>query len=278
MSYNLSRYTTVEVKPEFSPVIMFAAGFSANDLLFDWTSFKLPQGGNRLVGITAIIRSNDGIDQICPMDLFFARQAEDMGDITNGTAPVSMGTPHADATINPANAYWNQIIGHSKLTADNFSTVGANEGGFSVGTTGYHASTGATAGLTGQSPLIFADYGSDVAINDGGIDADGYYTFYVGATAIGTPNFDSNLAFASGTGNDLTCDGTDARKILAPGDRIKALDVTDSTTIIDIGTVGTVPDNTSVLLKGTTTSTGTLGDGDLIFNVNPIRLILTFER
>jgi hypothetical protein len=47
---------------------------------------------------------------------------------------------------------------------------------------------------------------------------------------------------------------------------------------VGIGTVGTVPDATSVLLKGATTSAGTLGDGDLIFNINPIKLILTFER
>ena len=266
----LGKYITRILKPEISPVIGFAAAFTANDLLFDWESFTLPQGGNRLVGATAVIRSNDGTDQVCPMNLFFAKQAINMGDIADGTAPVSMGTQHADPTINPANAYWNQIVGHSKLTADNFSTAGANEGGFTVGTTGYHASTGATAGLTGQSPLIFEDYGTP--------SNKGEYTFYVGATAIGTPNFDSNLAFASGTENDLTCDGTDARKILAPGDRIKALDISDNTTIIDIGTVGTVPDATSILLKGTTTSAGTLGDGDLIFNINPIKLILTFER
>ena len=267
----LGKYITRTLKPEVSPVIGFAAAFTANDLLFDWESFTLPQGGNRLVGVTAVIRSNDGADQICPMDLFFAKNALSMGDIADGTAPVSMGTQHADPTINPANAYWNQIVGHSKLTADNFSTVGANEGGFTVGTTGYHASTGATAGLAGQSPLIFEDYGTP--------NNRGEYTFYVGATAIGTPNFDSNLAFASGTGNDLTCDGTDAKKILAPGDRIKAYDVSeDDGTIIDIGTVGTVPDATSVLLAAGASSAATLTDGDLIFNINPIKLILTFER
>ena len=266
------KYFTVEVKPEIGPVIGFAAAFTANDLLFDWSSFKLPKGGNRLVGITAVIRGADGVDQTCAMDLFFAKQAYDMGDITDGTAPVSMGTQHADATINPANAYWNQIIGHTKLTADNFSTAGANEGGFTVGTTGYHASTGATAGLTGQSPLIFEDYGSGLA------DSEGFFTYYVGATAIGTPNFDSNVAFASGTGNDITVDGTDARKVLAPGDRIKALDIDDNTTVIDVGTVGTIPDDTSILLKDGASSTGTLADGDLIFNINPIKLLLHFEK
>ena len=267
----LGKYITREIKPEIGPNIGYLAAFTANDLLFDWTSFTLPQGGNRLIGITAVIRSNDGADQTCAMDLFFAKQAINMGDIADGTAPVSMGTQHADPTINPANPYWDQIVGHAKLTADNFSTAGAIESGMTVGTTGYHASTGATAGLTAESPLIFGDYGT--------ASSDGMYTFYVGATAIGTPNFDSNLAFASGTGNDLTCDGTDAQKVLAPGDRIKAYDASeDDGTIIDIGTVGTVPDATSVLLKGATTSAATLTDGDLIFNINPIKLILTFER
>lgn len=268
----LGKYITRTLKPEVSPVIGFAAAFTANDLLFDWEPFTLPQGGNRLIGVTAIIRGTDGADQRCAMDLFFAKQAIDMGDIADGTAPVSMGTQHADANIAPANAYWNQVIGHTQLTFENFNTAGANEGGFTVGTTGHGSNpdTNGSNGRQAETPLIFEDYGTP---NDRG-----GYTFYVGATTPSTPNFDSNLAFASGTGNDLTCDGTDARKVLAPGDRIKALDITDNTTIIDIGTVGTVPNDTSVLLKGTTTSAGTLGDGDLIFNINPIKLILTFER
>ena len=269
--HNLSRYFTVTLQPEIAPSIAHLNAFTANDLLFDWQEFKLPSGGSRLIGITAVVRSTDGDDQTCAMDLFFARQALDMGDVTDGTAPVSMGTQHADPTINPANPYWDQVIGHAKLTADNFSTAGAIESGITVGTTGYQASTGATAGLTAQSPLVFEEYGAT--------PSDGFYTFYVGATCIGTPDFHSDLAYASGDGNDLTCDGTDARKYLAPGDRIKAYDISeDDGTTIDIGTVGTIPDATSILLKGSTTSAGTLADGDNIYNINPIKLILTFER
>ena len=60
--HNLSRYFTVEVKPEIAPNIGYLAAFTANDLLFDWESFKLPSGGSRLIGITAVVRSNDGAD------------------------------------------------------------------------------------------------------------------------------------------------------------------------------------------------------------------------
>jgi hypothetical protein len=266
------KYFTVEVEPEISPAIQHLNAFTANDLLFDWTAFKMPKGGSRLIGITAVVRSTDGDDQTCAMDLFFARQAVNMGDIANGTAPTSLGTLHADPTIIPNNPYWDQIMGHAKLTADNFSTAGAIESGITVGTTGYVASTGATAGLQAPNPLIFEDYGSGLA------DSEGLYTYYVGATAIGTPDFHSDLAFASGTGNDLTCDGTDARKLLAPGDRIKAIDIDDGSTVLDIGTVGTIPDGTSILLEGSTTSIDTLGDGDNIYNIHPIKLILSFEK
>ena len=110
---SLGRYITREVRPEIGPNIGYLAAFTANDLLFDWTSFKLPQGGSRLIVVTAVV----------------------MGDIADGTAPGSMGTQHADPTINPANPYWDQIIGHAKLTADNFSTAGAIESGMTVGTT-----------------------------------------------------------------------------------------------------------------------------------------------
>ena len=267
---SLGKYITVEVEPEISPAIQHLNAFTANDLLFDWTAFTLPKGGNRLLGVTAIVRSTDGADQTCAMDLFFARQALNMGDITDGTAPVSMGTLHADPTINPANPYWDQVVGHIKLTADNFSTAGAIESGMTVGTTGRHAGDDSTPGLVGPSPLVLSDYGDP--------DGNGDFTFYVGATCIGTPDFHSDLAFASGTGNDLTCDGTDARKLLAPGDRIKAIDIDDGSTVIDIGTVGTIPDATSVLLEGSTTSTGTLGDGDNLYNIHPIKLIFAFER
>jgi len=277
---HLGRYITREVKPVIGPNIGYLGAFTANDVLFDWTVFTLPQGGSRLVGVTAIIRANgahatDPVDQECPMDLFFAKAAYNMGDIADGTAPTTLGTQHAASTADPANAYYNNIIGHTKLTVDNFNTDDTpSTTGVTIGTTGYHASTsGATQGLTGQSPTIFDDYGLT--------PGDGLHKFYVGATCIGTPNFDSNCAFVSEdeTGNDLTVDGGTAKDMFAPGDRIKAYDISeDNGTIIDIGTIGTVPDDTSILLKDEASSAGTLANGDLIFNINPIKLILTFER
>lgn len=267
----LGRYITRTVKPLVKASIAHLNAFTANDLLFDWTSFTLPQGGSRLVGVTAIIRSTDGADQIVPMDLFFARNAFNMGDIADGTAPTSLGTPHAAPTTPSTNPYYNNLIGHTKLTADNFSTAGAIDFGFSIGTTGYQASTGATAGLSGQNPLIFEDYGTT--------PNDGLYTFYVGATCIATPDFHSDLAVVSVDGLDITCDGTDARTLLAPGDVLEAYDINvDDGTLFELGTVASIPDATSVIMKSGATNLSLLQDGDNLYNINPIKLILTFER
>ena len=268
----LGRYITRTVKPLIKSHRQHQAAFTANDLLFDWTSFTLPQGGSRLVGITAIVRSNDGADQTVPMDLFFARNTFNTGDVQDGTAPTSLGTSHAAITTPLQDPYYNNLIGHTKLTADNFSTAGAINFGVSIGTTGYQASTGATAGLSGQNPLIFEDYGAT--------PNDGLYTFYVGATCISTPNFDSDVAVVSVDGLDITCDGTDVRTMLAPGDVLEAYDIgtDDGATIFELGTIGSIPDATSVRMKSGATNLDSLQDGDNLYNINPIKLILTFER
>jgi hypothetical protein len=79
-------------------------------------------------------------------------------------------------------------------------------------------------------------------------------------------------AVSAGAANDITVDGTDARLLFAPGDTITAMD--DAA----IGIVGTVPDDTSILLKDSATNTAALENDDDIYNVNPITLRLTFER
>ena len=72
MSYNLSKYISVEVKPTLLAAKQHLGAYADGDVLFDWTEFKLPNGTNRLVGVTAIVRGNDGAAQDCPMDLMFA--------------------------------------------------------------------------------------------------------------------------------------------------------------------------------------------------------------
>lgn len=283
------RYFTVEVKPTIPASIQHLEAFDAKNLLFDWTPFKLPKGGNKLIGITAIVRSADGADQQVPMELIFATTQRGGGNTAAGTAPVTLGTLHAaiDTSVDGQNPPYNEIIGHATIAANNFLTADVFSEGISI------ASTGLLTTDDVSGPIIFDSYGSlSPTVSDGSFvqpgdldDSEGMYTFYVAATCIGTPDFHSDIAttgaHGAGTANDITVTGTDARTILAPGDVIHD----DGNAVI--GTVGNIPDATSIILKtvvnpdGTTTAstnTEAIGSGDIIYNIHPIKLIFQFER
>ncbi len=252
---SISKYFSITVKPEILASIQHLGAFTANDVLFNWTSFTLNNGINRLVGVNAIIRANDGTAQDCAMDLLWANGAA-RGDIASGTAPTALGVAHA-AIIAQNNPSFNNIIGKTAVTAADHTE----------GAIIRVASSNMIAG--GESPLLFEPY-------DGTPQAAAKTTFYVAGTCIGTPNFASTVkltgAHSAGAANDLTVDTKDARLMLAPGDTITAQD--DAA----IGVVGTVPDSTSILLKDSATNTAALANNDDIYNVSPITLRLTFER
>ena len=253
---SISKYFSITVKPEILASIQHLNAFTANDVLFNWTPFTLNSNGIcRLVGVNAIIRGTDGTAQDCAMDLLWGNGAA-RGDIASGTAPTALGTAHA-AISAQANPSYNNIIGKTAITAADHTE----------GAIIRVASSNMIAG--GESTVLFEPY-------DGTPQAAAKTTFYVAGTCIGTPDFHSDVkltgAHSEGAANDLTVDGTDAQLVLAPGDTITAQD--DAA----IGVVGTVPDATSILLKGGATNTAALADDDEVYNLNPITLRLTFER
>ena len=111
----VSKYFSITVKPTILASIQHLNAFTANDVLFNWTSFTLDNGINRLVGVNAIIRGTDGTAQDCAMDLLWANGAA-RGDIASGTAPTALGTAHA-AISAQANPSYNNIIGKTAITA-----------------------------------------------------------------------------------------------------------------------------------------------------------------
>ena len=244
MSYNLSKYISVEVKPTLLAAKQHLGAYADGDVLFDWTEFKLPNGTNRLVGVTAIVRGNDGAAQDCPMDLMFATKTP------AGLAPQSTGTEQG-AMLPTANPYYNDIIGGLKLDATDYS----DQVQISMGST--------TVVESGECPIIFE------------ASATGSNKFYVAATAnSGAPNFDSNtaVAFAYGAASAslITLDGTSALLNLAPGDVVRAQDEAV------MGTINTVDSATQITL--TAANTAAIADGDLVYRLSPITLKLTFER
>ena len=97
MSFNKGRlgpYITRVVKPTIAANLAHAdAALTANDVVFDWTRFTLPNGVNRLVGVTVIAPpTNAGVSQDFPIDLLFATNTIGKGGVAAGSAPQSIGT------------------------------------------------------------------------------------------------------------------------------------------------------------------------------------------
>ena len=123
----MGRYFTRTVKPTITASKQTSA-FADGDLLFDWTRIKLPRGGNKLTGVTALIKKTDGTTN--NEKPFFLLYAKSIG----GTAPSSLGSINATAN---GTGYYNNIIGKSVFLAadytgnkiDNLHVAGLNAGG-----------------------------------------------------------------------------------------------------------------------------------------------------
>ena len=55
----LSKYFTVKVKPTITASLQTGV-FTAGDVVWDWTSFEVPKGTNRIIGATLMVRGTNG--------------------------------------------------------------------------------------------------------------------------------------------------------------------------------------------------------------------------
>lgn len=252
---SLGRYITREVRPTIAANLAHAdAALTANDVVFDWTAFSLPNGVNRLVGVTVIAPpTNAGASQDFPLDLLFATNTRGNGGVTAGAAPQSIGTISSAASPT-ASPYFNDLIGAVKIDATDFTDTEPR----SIGVTG--------VAQGGMNPVVFETYGTT--------PNDGRYTFYVAATTPGTPSLQSGIDvnesnFDAGAQTTITVDGATA-VTLSPGDVLHAQDNAV------LGTVSTITDANTIVL--TAANTAAIAEDDILYNINPIKLILTFER
>ena len=254
MSYNLSKYFSVTVKPTIAANLAHDdAALTANDVVFDWTSFKVPGGGNRLVGVTVIAPpTNAGASQDFPLDLLFATNTRGNGGITSGSAPQSIGTI-SSAAIPLANPYYEELVGAIKIDATDYTDTEPR----SIGVTG--------VAQGGMNPVLFESYADS--------SSEGEYTFYVAATTPGTPSLQSGIdlteALDAAEKATITVDGVTA-VTLSPGDVLHAQDNAV------VGTVSSITNETTIVL--TAANTAALANNDILYNINPIKLILSFER
>ena len=251
----LGKYITRTVKPTIAANLANGdAALTANDVVFDWTAFTLPNGVNRLVGVTVIAPpTNAGASQDFPLDLLFATNTRGNGGIASGSAPQSIGTISSAATP-AASPYYNDLVGAVKIDASDFTDTEPR----SIGVTG--------VAQGGMNPVIFESYADS--------SSEGEYTFYVAATTPGTPSLQSGIDInegnaGAGTQTTITVDGATALT-LAPGDVLHAQDNAV------LGTVSSITNATTIVL--TAANEEAFQEDDIIYNNNPITLIFTFER
>ena len=282
----MGKYFTTTIKPTIPVSAQDDGNFGDGDVLFDWTAFNIPKGAAKLLNVTAIIRGTDGSPQTFAMDLFFAKTFR-------GTAPGSLGTPHATAN---GTGYYNHLLSTWKIEELDYLGISQLDTGPNISTLSNDTRLKQSVVLEGEP--------------DSGLNV-GYDKLYIGATTPdGTANFETSVhttstidvSALSATVGGLD-DGSAGNPLLtskfAVGDFIHATDG------IIVGEIETIPNLSSMTFKTDGSkryhaggevlytnpdgigawqiqngagSAGDLANNDELYNLHPITLILHFEK
>tara|TARA_R110002020_G_scaffold457679_1_gene674659 strand:- start:324 stop:1100 length:777 start_codon:yes stop_codon:yes gene_type:complete len=258
----MGKYFTVEVKPTIAGSAQLAA-FSADDVLFDWTSFQVPRGANKLHAATIKMSGANGGQQDgakIDVDLIFAKSI-------NNIAPATIGT--ANTTVSAAPVVKNHILGMTRFTSGTDYGAEAFDY-FLVGSTG-------SGGNASNKPDI-------VLKGDQDENNVGYDTLYIAGIAGNTGiDFGTTVITRGAITDDATVvvptdagsnDDPNADLIFAVGDVIHT--GTDDV----VGTISSIAAFGSSKQDITFTAgiTADLADNEELLNINPIQIILSFEK
>ena len=259
----MGKHFTVEVKPTIAASAQAAgsAAYADNDVLFDWTSFQVPKGAASLVGLTIVMRGTDaGAQSKKDIDFLFAKTVDN-------SRPETLGTANATASAVPAVS--NHIIGFTHIdsatdygghTLDHFAVAATGSGA-----AGSHIPTLVLEGEPNSGDNVGFDTLYIAAIcAESGISF-GTTVLSRGATAAG------ETVVPTDKGSD---DDPDAELIFAPGDVLHSATDDVLGTVSSIGTFGSSKQD----ITFTAATTDAIADNEEIFNINPIRIILSFER
>ena len=255
-------FFTIEVIPTL-PADRQAANssvFSAGDVLFNWTSFQIPRGAARLLGATVVFRGkNGGAQTALDLDLYFAKTV-------NNIDPTNLGVINSTADAKPFVS--NQILGFTRL--DDAAGFGENNlDFFTVGMSG-----------GGQNPAIHTNLVIQGEPDSGaGIGTD---KIFIGGICGGGYDFGTTVLARGGEAAGVTVVETDkgsndnpsAETIFAPGDVLHGATGAVLGTVQSITTFGSSKQD----ITFTAPTAEVLDDNEEIFNINPIRIILSFEK
>ena len=216
--------------------------FVDGDIVFDWTGFEIPRGTAKLLGATIKIRAKGDAGQTVQpagINLLFAK-----GPVPDAT-PTSLGTAGAEVT----NFASTDIVGAMpSAAADSF------------GLRTLYQSTVSSSELVLEPN---SNSGANVGVDK----------FYVAGLAAGALNFVTTA----------TVDGTPAtnQKNLDVADLDPALFMAVGDVVHDeddrlMGTIAVLTDSTNVLMVDNLALAGV--NDKLIYNINPIEIILHFQK
>jgi len=260
----MNKYFTVEVKPNVPGNHQAAGGaaYAAKDVLFDWTAIQVPKGASKLTGITATLRGTDGgaATNNLDFDIVFAKSI-------NNIAPATLG--NAGATVSAAPVVANHIIGLAHIDG----TGGYGNEGFDF----FHVASAGTGAAANLMPNLVLEGEPQSGDNVG------YDTIYVGGIAGGTISFGTTVLVRGAIAADNTVtiptdagtnDDPNADLIFAVGD------VLETGTGDTVGTISSISafdtDHQDIIL--TAKNVEAIANNEELFNVNPIRIILSFEK
>ena len=217
------------------------AAFADGDIVFDWQGFEIPKGTAKVLGATVILRAkNDAGQTVQPagLDLLFAK-----GPVPDAT-PTSLGTVNAEIT----NFASTDIIGAMPFSSnDVFGTR-----------TLYQSLVSTCETVLEPNPNSGSTKGVD--------------KFYVAGIAAGALDFRSGVTVdgTPGTGQaNLDVADVDATLGFVAGDVVH--DEDDRL----MGTIASL-DSDDIVMAANLANAGV--NDKLIYNINPIRIILHFSK
>jgi len=230
------------VKPVIPANQQHAAAFQDADILFTWHKIDAKRASS-ISGLQCIVRGTDGTAQtMVGIDLFFATShiptPSDGVNVSVDTEPPALGS--ANGAVN-RKGWFNNLIGYVPIAASDFND----------------------ADLINLN--IATKSGLDIPING---------DLYVAAIAKGALDFRTTAQineanFAAGTQKEITFDTKAIDVLYAPGDVLHAADNAV------LGTVKTIDSTTQLTL--TKSNEDAIEDDDVIYNVSPITLVMSFE-
>lgn len=264
-----TKFFQVTAKPLVPASKQHAGNITDDQILADWTPFKMPAGAARLIGLTITTRAKNGVDyNMSDFEIIFASGRNGLPPASLGTVGAAVGAPAAGET-----SWFNLLQGRMYVDVSQFQDTGALTHVRTISPQYVHggraeAATAANLGQGASSIVLQPDYRSN------GPDSDlMYMALIVGDSS--TVNYSTTLDIdgehtAATTKKGVTVANISALNQFAPGDIIH--DEDDQL----VGTIKSVDSTTKFTLEDDIANT--VANDKKLYNINPFNIKLSFEK